>query len=474
MTEIERKVLERSPEGGYQFTKYGEFLSYYHAHLQIFNKMIDAKNLPEAEKRQIKESIKNFMKSHIKQTDHFFHYTRDFAGFLQITQEDLTAYMNKNFLEVLHKVQDKLKQQELENVAKTRQFSTLTEEIVATLGELFPPDHRFISQDDLIVIENIKTGEITKPQGILSIIKEEREREEEKKRQIQLQLQRLREKPEETFADEVSILKEIVQEFGTITDSPLELKEEILPIKPQVIVQREEKKEKGLLDDVEDLEIESEESIQAVDEEEKDEESENYDSEEQVQDNSLGDFLDSLESQEELPEPDEADRFLYKNYLEIAKIIQGFKNKNDIQGYNEWLKTAEPVAKVFNSIKTNLAKEKSGQSIFWEDFFKTMEIKTGLQIPTLKKLKARIEHLDRVKLFLDKCIHELKKQPPQVLNFLKVAWPKISEAFGKSPHYAQVEKEIAEILKSSPNESVKKPIEKIINQAIEILKREKV
>ncbi|MCX8000523.1 MAG: hypothetical protein N3A69_16490, partial [Leptospiraceae bacterium] len=131
----------------------------------------------------------------------------------------------------------------------------------------------------------------------------------------------------------------------TITDSPLELKEEILPIKPQVIVQREEKKEKGLLDDVEDLEIESEESIQAVEEEETDEESENYDSEEQVQDDSLGDFLDSLESQEELPEPDEADLFLYKNYLEIAKIIQGFKNKNDIQGYNEWLKTAEPVAK---------------------------------------------------------------------------------------------------------------------------------
>ncbi|MCX8000524.1 MAG: hypothetical protein N3A69_16495 [Leptospiraceae bacterium] len=109
----------------------------------------------------------------------------------------------------------------------------------------------------------------------------------------------------------------------------------------------------------------------------------------------------------------------------------------------------------------------------WENFYKTMEVRTGLKFQTIKKLKARIEHMEKLKLFLDKCIQELKKQPPQVLNFLKTSWPKISEAFGNSPHYEQVEKEIANILSSAPTEAVRKPIEKILNQALELLKKEK-
>lgn len=480
MTDIERAVLERTPDGDYKFTKYGEFLSYYHTHLQIFNKLIDQKSLSEDEKKELKESIKAFMKSHIKQTDHFFHYTRDFAGFLQMTQEDLTAHMNKNFLEVLKKIQEKLKKQELENISKAKKFATFTQEIVATLGEIFPAGYRYTYQDSLLVIENIHTGEITKPQGILSAIKEEQEKEEEKKRKLQEQLQRLRERPVDTFAEEVSILKEIVDSFGTITEEPLKLKVEIIPIKPKVIVETE-KKEKSLLDDVEDLELdesyseEQEESEEEPQEEEYSEEdlSEQEESEVvQEEENALGDFLDSLESsQEKEPELDEADLFLYKDYQEIAKIIQNFKSKNDVQGYNEWLKTASPVAKVFNSIKTNLAKESAGYSLNWEDFFTAMETKTGLESGTLKKLKTRIEHLDKIKIILDKCVQELKKQPQEVIQFLRDVWPKITNSFRNAPNYEEVSSEILEILALAPSESVRKPIEKLLTQAIESLKR---
>lgn len=469
MTDLERRVLERSLDGSYQFTKYGEFLSYYHTHLQIFNKLVDQKDISESEKKELKESIKAFMKSHIKQTEHFFNYTRDFAGFLQMTQEDLTAYMSQNFLDVLQKVQEKLKHQELENISKTRKFSTFTEEIVATLGEIFPANHRYIYQDSLLVIENIQTGEITKPQGILSAIKEEQEKEEEKRRQLQEQLQRLRERPSaDTFADEQSILKEIVDTFGTITDVPLELKEEIFTIKPQLIVEPE-KKEKGLLDDVEDLELEEHSPQKGGDyppEEQDTDKLENQDLE--TQEDSLADFLDSLDSPKE--KPDEADLFLFKNYTEISKIIQNFKNKNDVQGYNEWLKTAGSVAKVFTSIRANLAKESAGNAINWEDFFIAMESKTDLKLSTLRKLKTRVEHLDKVKVVLDKCIQELKKQPMEAIQFLKISWPKISNSFGNAPRYAEIEKEIAEILNEAPSENIRKPIQKLLTQAIEQLR----
>ena len=41
MSDTSKRVLERSQTGEYEFTPYGEFLSYYHAHLQIFNKFIE-------------------------------------------------------------------------------------------------------------------------------------------------------------------------------------------------------------------------------------------------------------------------------------------------------------------------------------------------------------------------------------------------------------------------------------------------
>jgi len=468
MSDLDRKVLERAPDGSYQFTKYGEFLSYYHAHLQIFGKIVtESKKIPEAEKSHITNEIKAFMKSHVKHVDHFFHYAKDFAGFLKITQEELTSIMNKNFLDVLQKVQEKLKAQEIEKISKSNKFSGITEEIVAIVGEIFPPKCRFILQDGLIVIENLATGTITQPQGILKEIKTEREKEEEKKRQLQEQLQRLRERNVEKFLEEVSILKEIVDNFGTITEVALELKPEIIqPVKVHTIVTPETKKEKGPLDDVEDLELElSNPKAEAVETEEEEQEVSENQSEEA---NDLADFLDSLESTPKKSEPDEADLFDYKQYLEITKTIQAFKVKNDVNGYNAWLSSASPVTKCFTSIRTNLSKEAKGQSIDWSGFYSFMQQKTNLKPEVIEKLKAKILHLDQLKSSLDICVHELKKQPSEVIQILKTTWPQILETFNSAPNYSEVESKLQEILIKIP-ETQRKPIENILGQAIQNL-----
>ncbi|MCB1178020.1 MAG: hypothetical protein KDK36_10610, partial [Leptospiraceae bacterium] len=80
MTEVERKVLERSTDGDYQFSEYGEFLSYYHTHLQLFNKIItDNSQISEKDKNTVFSKIKSFMKENVKKTDHFFEQSPNFA-----------------------------------------------------------------------------------------------------------------------------------------------------------------------------------------------------------------------------------------------------------------------------------------------------------------------------------------------------------------------------------------------------------
>lgn len=485
MSDLERKVLERSPEGGYQFTKYGEFLSYYHSHLQLFGRIVnESTKISDSDKSNVTESIKSYMKTNVKHVDHFFEHSKDFATFLQLSQDELTSFMNKNFLDVLNKVQEKLKVQELDKIAKSNNFSGVTEEIVAMVGEIFPPESRFILSEGLIVIENISTGVITKPKGLLSEIQDARQKDEEKKQQIQQQLQKNRERPADVFSDEDSISKQIVDQFGTIQDTPLELKPEVfVEVKAQLIVDPNIKQEKGLLDDVEDLHIDFHPEPETSEEPEEEpgllddiESQFNTPKEEEPADD-LGDFLDAIDSgvvtpdePEPEPQPDEADLFTYKEYTEIIKKVQAFKAKNDVNGYNQWLSTAKPVEKCFNAIRTNIAKEAQGQKLDWKGFHSTMCSKTGLEVSVLEKLKIKILHLDKVKSILDICIQQLKKQPPEVVQILKSAWPHISGAFAFAPEYDEVELRIQEVLGKIKTETQRKPIEKILGQAIQKLK----
>lgn len=71
MSDTSKRVLERSQTGEYEFTPYGEFLSYYHAHLQIFNKFIQEKPIPQKERDQLYQRIKGYMVANVKKSDHF-------------------------------------------------------------------------------------------------------------------------------------------------------------------------------------------------------------------------------------------------------------------------------------------------------------------------------------------------------------------------------------------------------------------
>jgi hypothetical protein len=508
MSEVAKKILERSSQGDYQFTPYGEFLSYYHAHLQIFNKFITDKQIPQKDKDDLYNRIKGFMVTNIKKSDHFFEKIQEFSTFLQIDRNTLQTYLNQHFVDILNKVQDKLKEQELEKLSSKKDFAHITDELIYKLGEIFPAGHRFVSQEGVIVLQNTATGESYKPQGLMGAIQEAQQKEQEKL------AARVVSKPKEPeFKPETSILQEILDLYGDILlGEKLELKEEIVEAPaPEPEVKPEPPKEKGLLDDVADLEFHEDTNpnqkglLDDIDDLNTKMNLPSYgntqvnipsfnsgntqinmpaydsgpgllDDIEEPESNTdpladISDLLSTKPSAVVPEEPDEADKFTYKQFAEITKTIQTYKSANDVNGYNQWMTQTGDLEKSFVSIRTNLSKEASGQPVDWNKFYETVASKTKLKVKTLEKLKNRIKHLELTKTYLDISAKELKNLSPDILNLVKSAWPHIITCFGDAPEYSQVETKLQSLLSKIKSDSQRQPIQKILNQAIQKLKQ---
>lgn len=108
-----RKVIERNAEGEYALTAYGEFLSYFHTHIQLFGTLVSQKKISPKEQEALKNKIRSYIVNNVQKTDHFFDQLPQFAQFLEISTQDLSAYMNRNFLGALNKVKTKLIEQEI-------------------------------------------------------------------------------------------------------------------------------------------------------------------------------------------------------------------------------------------------------------------------------------------------------------------------------------------------------------------------
>lgn len=59
-----------------------------------------------AKVEEVAKQIKSYMTGNIKKTDQFFEHLPQFATMLGVPQNEVSAYLNTNFIEVLNKVQE--------------------------------------------------------------------------------------------------------------------------------------------------------------------------------------------------------------------------------------------------------------------------------------------------------------------------------------------------------------------------------
>ncbi|XDD43836.1 hypothetical protein AB3N58_05665 [Leptospira sp. WS60.C2] len=480
MAESSKKVLEKKGHGEYEFTAYGEFLSYFHAHIDIFKRLLKAKKMDPAKVEEVAKQIKSYMSGNIKKTDQFFEHLPQFATMLGVPREEVSSYLNSNFIEVLGKVQEKLKSQELEKMkhAPAPSFSSITEEIVEGLHFLHPKDYVFAQKGILMVLENPTTGEIIEPQGLMAAsakaaLSIPTGTETEKEPVSLTEALAVANAPPTPIVKkqslipekEKSILQEIVETFGdTLTGERLEVK-----IGPEVTdTSSLESKSSGTSAktdeeyEIEDLEFE--------DSSESNEETSSSNSEEEQDD-----FSDDLgiAYEEETPPPPQVDlnlvrlkNYSIKEFMDLVSTITAYQTKADQVGYQNWLRSLSDFDKAVVSLRTQVLKEQKNEVVDWNSLFQMMSSKSELKPDVLKGIVKNIKNFQIVKLTLDRMIQEFKKGSPEFMQIVKMAWPHIQKSFYEVPNYPQVQTLLRGILSRVNDESHKKEFSRIFSMAL--------
>ncbi|MDF3819408.1 hypothetical protein P3G55_05835 [Leptospira sp. 96542] len=475
MAEQTKKVLEKKGQGEYEFTAYGEFLSYFHAHIDIFKKLLKARKVEQGKVEEIAKQIKSYMSGNIKKTEQFFEHLPEFATILGVPKEEVSTYLNSNFIEVLTKVQDKLKTQELEKIqnAPAAKFDSICEEIVEGLKFEHPKDFVFVQKGILTVLENPTNGEIIEPQGLMAesakaaIATVPSGAESEKEPKSLSEALAVANAPPAPVVKkqsiipekEKSILLEIVELFGdSLTGEKLEIR-----IGPEVVEQPEPEipsDTKQPKDDyeIEDLDFEESESKSNA----------NEMSDDLMQDIDV-DFDDEPKSAPVDPNLERLENYSVKEYMDMIQSINNFQTKSDQVGYQNWLRSQPEFEKAVVSIRSQLLKEQKNEAVDWNGLFANMAMKTSLSEPVLVGLLKKIKNFQIVKLTLDRAIQELKKGNPEFVQLVRMAWPHIQKAFFEVPNYPQVQSALKTILSKVGDESHRKEFTRIFSMALNFI-----
>ncbi|TGL23405.1 hypothetical protein EHQ47_05880 [Leptospira bourretii] len=481
MSDGPKKVLEKKAHGEFEFTAYGEFLSYFHAHIDIFKKLLKSRKMDPAKVEEVAKQIKSYMTGNIKKTDQFFEHLPQFATMLGVPQNEVSAYLNTNFIEVLNKVQEKLKTQELDKLtnAPAPSFSSVAEEIVERLQVTHPKDFVFAQKGILMVLENPVTGEIIEPKGLMA---------ESAKAALAMPASAESEKEPVSLTDALaianapptpvakkqslipekdkSILLEIVETFGdTLTGELLEVRIGPDPKDNPIQETNQSNQQSNSSEEyeIEDLEFEESDSSSSPSSSSSEEESLDFSQDIDV------DFEESEPVVPVNPNKAKLDAFGVKEFMDIVQTITNFQTKSDQVGYQNWLRGLSEFEKAVVSLRTQVLKEQKNEVVDWNSLFQMMSSKSDLSRDVLSGIVKKIKNFQIVKLTLDRMIQEFKKGSPEFMQMVKMAWPHIQKAFFEVPNYTQVQTILKGILSRVNDEGHKRDFSKIFTMALNFI-----
>jgi hypothetical protein len=456
MNEPSKKTIEKNANGEFIFTPYGEFLSYFHAHLEIFKRFCRSKNYTTSQADGYIKKLKSYMASNVKNLDQYFQHIPNFAGILDVSSEELSSYLNKNFLETLPIVQEKFRLTEVKKIGESPNldFERITEEIIESTGFVFPEDHHFVVQGNLVVLENLKTGEIKEPQGLMSgaTVNQPAVFGADPAVEKAVVTKVIPDRP---------ILEEIVQLFGDdLAGTELNLSHEI----------EEEANSESKLEDLNISQEDVLEDIEDLDFEEP--ESETEDDQSNVLDD-IGDILGfgNEDSSPQVPViAEDILSFQLSDFFKLVQTIQSFQNNKDTEGYQTWMKTASDLIKLVVSIRTNHIKEVKGEMVSWSSILSSFEDKVSYNKESILAIQEKVIHFNWVKIGLDRAIAELKKGDPEFLNLVKMAWPHLQKAFMESPDYDSVLGQLKLVIAKVKSDLHRKELVRVMTMTLNYLK----
>ncbi|PJZ65608.1 hypothetical protein EHQ27_07270 [Leptospira wolffii] len=405
----EKKVIERNAHGENVLTPYGEFLSYYHTHIQLFGTLISAKKISPKDQEALKSKIRSYISSNIQKTDHFFDQLPQFAQFLGMSAQELSSYMNRNFLGALNKVKSKLIEQEsaLESTPRKKKFAKISEEILDGLGFKFPEGHRFEQEEGIIYLVEIATGKKREAQGLAEAAREGQQAAVAAK-PIAAPVRK---------GPETPILSEILAKYGELfSGKPLILQAEELEEDDTPVQMGEE-----ILSDVDDLHFD-------------------------------GDF-----GFDDSPAPVEPPvNIPFSKYMDQVNKVRAYQKGGQLDEYKRWVASLPVEENALVQLQAFLLKESKGEVVEWDGTLGQLGSRTGLSESRLRKVLELGRDYFRIRTQLEASWNKARTASPAVSELVKKAWPHILRVMDEYPDFVLLKGKMDQLLSRIPDSSQRK------------------
>ncbi|EMK23387.1 hypothetical protein [Leptospira kirschneri] len=432
MSGNDKKILEQNSHGEFELTAYGEFLSYFHTHIQLFNGLISGKKISPTDQETLKQKVRSYIVSNIQKTEQFFDHLPKFAEFLGMSQSDLSAFMTKNFMNTHAGIKNKLIEQEKANIGKPKRkrYSRISEEILETIGELVPPGKRFIGMEGYVVLRDDATGKDLEPSASSfgeapKQTNEESESGQGVVKKVTPQTSSpavpLKKQPEKL------ILTEILDRFGSeFSGKVLELKreefEEAEITDPVAVGGNEE-----LLTEVEDLQFEG--------------------------------FEEPTFLKDTSVEPEEPPvNIPFSKYMESVNRVRQFQKDGQPDAYKKWVMALPSELSALVQLHSFVLKEMKNEPLDWNSTLSSISSRTGLTEKRLWKVLDLTRIFAEFRAGLEKAFVSSKTAGPGMEELVKKAWPHILKIFEEYPNTSSLRQKLDQLFTRIPDATQRKKL----------------
>ncbi|AOP33473.1 hypothetical protein A0128_06200 [Leptospira tipperaryensis] len=422
MSGTEKKIIEQNSHGEYELTAYGEFLSYFHTHVQLFNGLISGKKISPTDQEALKQKVRSYIVNNIQKTEQFFDHLPKFAEYLGVSQTELSAFMNKNFMNTHTGIKNKLIEQEKANAGKPRKkkYARISEEIVETLGTLVPPGKRFIGMEGYVVLRDDATGKDLEPSASSFGEAPKADAPGAPKRPVAPP-------PPMKKGPETLILTEIVEKFGSdFSGKPLVLQKEELdeddsPAAVSVSGGDE------LLSDVDDLQF--------------------------------GGFEEPSFVEDEPVEPSEPPVIIpFSKYMESINRVRQFQKDGQADAYKKWVMTLPPELSSLVQLHTYVLKEMKNEPVDWNSILSSISSRSGLKESRLWKVLELTRTFADLRAGLERTFVASRTAGPGMEELVKKAWPHILKLFEEYPDTTSLRQKMDQLFTRIPDATQRKKL----------------
>ncbi|RHX94572.1 hypothetical protein DLM76_10915 [Leptospira yasudae] len=424
MSGNDKKIIEQNSHGEFELTAYGEFLSYFHTHIQLFNGLISGKKISPTDQEALKQKMRSYIVTNIQKTEQFFDHLPKFAEYLGMSQNDLSAFMTKNFMNTHAGIKNRLIEQEKSNAGKPRKkkYARISEEIVETFGTLVPPGKRFIGMEGYVVLRDDATGKDLEPS--ISSFGEPPKPGEEGSSAVRKPAPPptpLKKPPEKL------ILTELVERFGAdFSGNALVLKREELEeddVPSPVSVSGNE----DLLTEVEDLQF--------------------------------GGFDEPSFVEEEPIVPVEPPVIIpFSKYMESVNRVRQFQKEGQPDAYKRWVMTLPPELGALIQLHSFVLKEMKNEPVDWNSVIAQISSRMGLKDTRVRKILDLTRTFADLRAGLERAFVASKTAGPGMEELVKKAWPHILKIFEEYPDTTSLRQKLDQLFLRIPDANQRKKL----------------